>query len=210
MSRLTRLANLFRRKALDRDLDQELQFHLDMRIERNLRRGLSYEDAVADAQRRFGDAAAAKEDMRMTRLFALSRSQTAGLVVAAGLIVAIAVTAMTYRQRLAEPFDQNAERADTMPVLVKEEKPRYTEAALKGRITGAVWLQCVVQTTGVCTDFRITKALDPGGLDEQALMAARNWRFQPGTRNGQPVPVPVTVEMRFTLRDDATKGSSRE
>ena len=200
MSRLTRFANLFRRRALERDLDQELQFHLEMRIERNLRRGLSVEEAVADARRRFGDAAAAKEGMRVTRLFALSRAQTAGVVLAAaGLISAVAVTVLVYRPP-ARPADAGDARGITMPVLVKEEKPRYTEAALKRKISGAVWLHCVVQTTGVCTDFQITKGLDPGGLDQQALMAARNWRFQPGTRNGQPVPIPVTVEMRFMLR----------
>ena len=37
-------------------------------------------------------------------------------------------------------------------------------------------------------------------LDRQAQRALRQWRFEPGLRQGEPVPVLVTVEMTFTLR----------
>jgi outer membrane biosynthesis protein TonB len=38
------------------------------------------------------------------------------------------------------------------------------------------------------------------GLDLEAMKAARNWRFRPGTRLGEPVSVLVTIELTFTLR----------
>ena len=38
------------------------------------------------------------------------------------------------------------------------------------------------------------------GLDNEAVKAARQWRFKPGTRLGQPVPVLVTIELSFALR----------
>jgi TonB family protein len=197
MSRLMRVANLFRRGALERDLEQELAFHLDMRIERNLQRGLSYEEAVIDAQRRFGNVARAKEGMRTARVAALSRAQAGGMLAAAALIVAIGTAAVVNSQRTVYQVDA---RGLTMPMLLTHENPRYTEAALRKRIRGAVLLHCVVETTGVCSNLKVTKALDPEGLDQQALHAARNWRFRPGMRFGQPVPVAVTVEMRFTWR----------
>ena len=197
MSLLTRFANLFRCKALERELDQELTFHLEMRIDRNLARGLTYEEAVTDAHRRFGDVEGAKEEMRMARLSTLSRAQASGMLALSALIAAIGMTALMHRQR---PVHEPHHRGLTLPVLLSHENPRYTEEALKKRIRGAVMLQCVVETTGVCSNLRITKPLDPEGLDEQALRAARNWRFQPGTRFGQPVPVSVTMEMRFTVR----------
>ena len=44
--------------------------------------------------------------------------------------------------------------------------------------------------------------IDPDifGLDQEAIKAAKQWRFVPGTRMGQPVSVLVTIELTFTLR----------
>ena len=33
-----------------------------------------------------------------------------------------------------------------------------------------------------------------------AIKAARQWKFSPGTRMGQAVPVLITIELTFTLR----------
>jgi TonB family protein len=40
------------------------------------------------------------------------------------------------------------------------------------------------------------------GLDEEAIKAAKQWKFAPGTRNGEPVPVMVSIELTFTLGKD--------
>ena len=48
---------------------------------------------------------------------------------------------------------------------------------------------------------RVVRSLDSTfGLDEEALKAAKQWRFAPGTRFGQAVAVLVTIELTFTLR----------
>ena len=87
------------------------------------------------------------------------------------------------------------------PVLVKEVKPQYTPEAMRAKIQGSVWLECVVIPEGVCTDFQVTRSLDPVfGLDQEAIKAARQWRFIPGKRLGQPVPVVVSIELNFGLR----------
>lgn len=36
-------------------------------------------------------------------------------------------------------------------------------------------------------------------LDAEAVNAMRRWRFEPGTLNGQPTPVLVTIELTFML-----------
>jgi outer membrane biosynthesis protein TonB len=48
---------------------------------------------------------------------------------------------------------------------------------------------------------KVVRSLDPiFGLDQEAIKAARNWRFTPGMRLGEPVPVIITIELSFTLR----------
>lgn len=87
------------------------------------------------------------------------------------------------------------------PQLIKEVKPGYTSEAMRAKIQGAVLLQCTVQTDGTISDIQVLRSLDPVfGLDQEAIKAARQWRFQPGTLRGQPVPVQITIELSFTLR----------
>lgn len=87
------------------------------------------------------------------------------------------------------------------PQLVREVKPAYTAEAMRAKIQGAVWLECVVMPDGMVGEVRIVRSLDSAfGLDQEAVKAAKQWRFVPGTRLGEPVPVLITIELTFTLR----------
>ena len=89
----------------------------------------------------------------------------------------------------------------TMPVIVREVKPEYTSEARKARIQGTVTLDVVVVEDGTVGEVRVTRSLDEEyGLDEQAVKAVKQWSFKPGTRDGKPVPVRVSIEMTFTLK----------
>jgi protein TonB len=89
----------------------------------------------------------------------------------------------------------------TMPVEIQKGTPRYTGEAMRARIQGAIMVECVVQTSGVCTDIRVKRSFDPAfGLDQEAIKAAAQWRFRPGMLHGQAVPVIVTMEIAFALR----------
>jgi protein TonB len=89
----------------------------------------------------------------------------------------------------------------TMPIEIRKGMPRYTTEAMRARIQGSVLIECVVEINGTCTRIRVKRSFDPAfGLDEQAVKAAAEWRFRPGTRRGQPVPVLVTMEIAFALR----------
>ena len=87
----------------------------------------------------------------------------------------------------------------TMPAVISEVRPQYTAAAMRAGIQGTVSLSVVIGVDGSIADVRVTKSLDPD-LDEQAVSAAKRWRFSPGTKDGKPVPVEVTLELTFTLR----------
>jgi len=89
----------------------------------------------------------------------------------------------------------------TLPRILREVKPQYTSDAMRAKIQGAVLLQCTVRPDGSVTDIQVVRSLDPTfGLDNEAVKAARQWRFSPGTRMGQPVSVQITIELSFTLR----------
>jgi periplasmic protein TonB len=89
----------------------------------------------------------------------------------------------------------------TLPRLLHEEKPQYTSDAMRAKVQGTVLLECVVRPDGSITDVQVIRSLDPTfGLDQQAVVAARKWRFAPGTRLGEAVPVLITIELTFTLR----------
>ena len=88
----------------------------------------------------------------------------------------------------------------TSPRALYRAQPRYTSAAMKARIQGAVVVECVVDTKGICSRLRLIRSLDSTfGLDEQALRAAAEWKFVPGTRLGEPVPVLVRIELGFAI-----------
>jgi len=87
------------------------------------------------------------------------------------------------------------------PRLLREVKPNYTAEAMRAQVQGEVWLEVVVLSDGTVGDVTVTKSLDPVfGLDEEAMRAARQWRFAPGTRFGEPVAVLVSIALEFNLR----------
>jgi len=89
----------------------------------------------------------------------------------------------------------------TAPVALRRPPPAYTAEAMRARLQGVVVLNCVVRPDGKCSDIRIKQSLDMVfGLDQQAIASAREWRFRPGMRMGEPVPVLVTLEIGFTIR----------
>src|SRR5690348_8834571 len=62
-----RLRSLFRRSALDRELEDELHFHLDAQIRQNLAAGMTPEQARAAARREFGNPVLHQDECRDAR-----------------------------------------------------------------------------------------------------------------------------------------------
>lgn len=103
----------------------------------------------------------------------------------------------------APPFGGNAVLACggaiTMPRVLKEQKPQYTQTAMRAGVAGSVEMEAVVDVDGSVSAARVITPLHPE-LDEQAMNALKEWKFVPGTKDGAPVPVLVTIEMTFALR----------
>ena len=95
---------------------------------------------------------------------------------------------------LAKPGDGVA-----APRLIKEYKPGYTPAAQASGITGLIEMECVVLADGTVGDVSVTKPLDPSSTRRPSARCGQ-WTFTPGTKDGEAVPVQVTVQMAFTLK----------
>jgi TonB family protein len=132
---------------------------------------------------------------------------TVVLVCVMGGAIATTVVALPFGSPAGEAAARRQEIVDgkaagvTLPKLVSEVKPKYTPEAMQARIEGTVVMSVVVRTDGTTGDIEVTKSLDAQyGLDKQAVGALSQWRFEPGRKDGKPVPVRVTVEMQFKLK----------
>ena len=110
------------------------------------------------------------------------------------LVAVIGVTAAAQRQ-VYDPGN-----GVMAPVIVKEVKPKYTNAARSKKVQGSVLLQTIVDDDGSVGEVTVMRSLD-SELDQEAIVALKQWEFRPGTREGKPVPVRFTCELTFTLPD---------
>ena len=84
----------------------------------------------------------------------------------------------------------------TAPVLIKKQEPQYTKEALDAKLNGSVLLSIVVDSTGTPRNIQVVRSLGMG-LDEKAIEAVQQWRFQPGTKDGKAVATAARVEVNF-------------
>jgi protein TonB len=65
-------------------------------------------------------------------------------------------------------------------------------------------LALVVGPDGRAHDIRIVKGLGVT-LDTSAVETVEKWRFQPGTKDGQPVNVSAQIQVNFRMRDNPAR-----
>jgi TonB family protein len=94
----------------------------------------------------------------------------------------------------ARPRDQSVKP----PFCVFHPEPPYSKQARMVKLQGVTVLRIVVNAQGLVEQAYVEKALGLG-LDQSALRTVRTWKFQPGTKNGEPAPVRVRVEVFFRL-----------
>ena len=89
----------------------------------------------------------------------------------------------------------------TMPEVIEyTTPPLYSDEARDRGIEGIVLLEVRVSADGHPGSLRVEKGLG-FGLDENALLAVREWKFSPGQRSGKPVETTTEVRVEFSLRN---------
>jgi TonB family protein len=76
--------------------------------------------------------------------------------------------------------------------------PEYSEAGRQLKYQGTMLLSLIVDPSGSARDIQITQPLG-AGLDDQAIAAVSQWKFQPAEKDGKPVPVAISVEVNFRI-----------
>jgi periplasmic protein TonB len=84
------------------------------------------------------------------------------------------------------------------PRPIYQPEPEFTEEARVAKHQGTVLLWLIVGADGRPRDIKVVRALGMG-LDQKAVEAARQWKFQPALKEGKPVAVQVNIEVAFTL-----------
>ena len=84
------------------------------------------------------------------------------------------------------------------PRIIYAPDPEFSEEARKAKYQGTVVLWLVVGSDGRAHDIRVQRSLGMG-LDDMAIEAINQWRFEPGRKEGVPVAVQVNVEVNFRL-----------
>jgi TonB family protein len=87
----------------------------------------------------------------------------------------------------------------TLPKLKHEARFHVRRPDIQGRIV----VQGVVGPDGKVREARVLRSLDPGGLDAEAVSALGRYLFEPGQKDGQPVPVLIEVEYTIWVGEEA-------
>jgi TonB family protein len=88
------------------------------------------------------------------------------------------------------------------PAPMRKIDPKYPQDMVKEHVEGEVVLYGVIRPDGSVDSIQVVRKLDPQ-LDANSVAAFKQWRFEPATKNGQPVALEAIVHIPF-------KGPQRE
>ena len=116
--------------------------------------------------------------------------------------------APTLNQALAAPAIRRvrvsalATTATAPQILEYTTPPLYSDEARARRLEGIVTVEASVDVVGNVHGLRVLKGLG-SGLDQNAMVAVRQWRFLAGTQDGIPADMHAEIDIEFTLRNEA-------
>jgi len=84
------------------------------------------------------------------------------------------------------------------PVPVRKVDPKYSESMRQERIEGEVILYAVIRPDGTVDSIQLVRGIDEK-LDANAMSAFSQWKFEPATKEGQPVALEAIVHIPFRI-----------
>jgi TonB family protein len=88
--------------------------------------------------------------------------------------------------------------AVSAPRVISRVDPVYTTEAHDAKVEGSVRLSVIIGTDGLAHDINVVKGIG-SGLDEAAVQAVQQWKFEPAQKDGEAVKVRAQIEVNFRL-----------
>jgi protein TonB len=85
---------------------------------------------------------------------------------------------------------------DQRPRVVFQRMPTYPPELRRGDRRGTVYVVFLVDERGRVNNPKVEKSTDPA-FERSALDAVKQWRFEPGTRNGKKVQFKLRIPITF-------------
>jgi len=95
------------------------------------------------------------------------------------------------------------------PKVIYAPDPEFSDKARKKKLSGVCVFSLLVDTQGNPQDVRLVQSAADGvnskqrsaaqSLDQKGLEAVKQYRFQPATLHGKPVPYRVKIEVNFRI-----------
>ena len=86
------------------------------------------------------------------------------------------------------------------PKLTHRTYPEFPKKARIDRVHGKVVVEAVVKKDGTTSNIRVLQATPEGyGFEQSAIEAIEDWKYRPGTINGEVVDVYFTIIVTFEL-----------
>ncbi len=194
MSWISRLTNVFRSARLDRDLDAELEFHIEARTDELIAKGLAPEEAAREARRHFGNRLLLRESSREVKLISWLESvfqdvrfglrmllKNRVVTAAAVLSLALAIGACTAAFSLIDALILRPLPVPDPGQLIYCAYPTFGMSLIEGTYTNAALFDRFVQSSGRNVElFGISYpgplqpiTLDGSGEEEESVRSQR-------------------------------------
>jgi TonB family protein len=95
------------------------------------------------------------------------------------------------------------------PKVIYAPDPEFPDKARSKKLGGTCIISILVDAQGTPHDVQVVKSIAEGlkpklhsaalSLDESAVKAVQQYRFQPATMQGKPVPYKVNIEVAFNI-----------
>jgi TonB family protein len=84
------------------------------------------------------------------------------------------------------------------PKLISSQPAAYPPLALRAKLQGVVVIDVLVDTSGKVASMKVISGL--ADLQQAAMEAVHNWKYEPAQLNGQPIAVHTRVSVNFHLQ----------
>jgi protein TonB len=94
-------------------------------------------------------------------------------------------------------------KVEVKPRVIVQVKPRYPSIIAQAGIEGTTVVKVLVDIDGSIMEVQVLKSSGNQMLDQEALAAARKWKFSPAKQRDKFVRVYISIPMEFKLVDQS-------